>query len=109
MNDTKRECLQCGRVGEWKGKLCHACYQRNYRKRQNIRLSLLTNTVSQSLTEDLSHEDSRLVFALLNTVSTRKQVKAIDEAMRIVINSYRAEIRKAKRIGRNKQNAIISE
>ncbi len=108
MNKRQNICRECGRVGDFYRR-CNACKQKAYRKRQNLQISIIAKTVSDALTTDLSKEDSALVFKLLNTVTTRKQVKAVDQALGIIVSSYRSELSRAKRGVLRSRNVIISE
>jgi hypothetical protein len=101
-----KACKQCGRVGAWHSYCSNACKQRAYRARIEQEKRNLTAVVCEAIDEDFEDRDAKIIYSLLNTINSKKGAHAVDQALRIIINTYRSKIRTAKTIRKGAQRAI---
>ena len=108
MNYKPNLCPVCGGVGEFRTYCSNACKQKAYRQRLEQEKRSLTNIVCAAIDEDFDEPDAILIYKLLNAVHSKKEAHAVDQALRIIINAYRAKVRLARMVKRGTQHAIAS-
>ena len=93
-----KTCPVCGGVGRFHTYCSAACKQKAYRQRVAKKRELLTQTVCSALVEDMGVGDAMQVFNELNQIPFANHVGHVDEAIRLIINSYRHKISELERI-----------
>jgi len=105
---SEKTCPACGGVGRFHTYCSNKCKQKAYRQRLERDKRNLTATVCAVISEDFSEHEAKLIFSLLNTVKSKRECHAVDQALRIITNGYRQKVHRAKNVRKNAQHAIAS-
>lgn len=96
----KGTCPVCGGVGGQHATSKNACKQRAYRDRLDNEKRQLTAIVVQAIDEDFDESDAMTIYRLLNTIRSKRESHAVDQALRIIINAYRYKMRRINLAGK---------